>query len=94
MSAATDRASKSMGRIVYRWVLLMPLIVACVAVGAFVLVGWLGDGTLASLYEVEYFMPLPLYCVAVFLWVFPPMVLLGLVVAGVWFIRSKFARAE
>jgi hypothetical protein len=68
----------------------MPLVVACVTVGAFVLIGWLGDGTLASLYEVNYFMPLPLYCVAVFLWVFPRLALIGCVVAGGLIVKRKF----
>jgi hypothetical protein len=72
------------------WVFVMPSSISCLAVVGFVLMCWLGDGTIANLYDVDYSIPLPLYGVIVFLWTFMPMVILGLVVAGVSSIKSAF----
>jgi hypothetical protein len=70
------------------WVFVVPSSISCLAMAGFMLMCWLGDGTVVHLDDVDYFMPLPLYGVIVFLWIFVPMVFLGLVAAGVSSIKS------
>jgi hypothetical protein len=83
---------RPIGLVFRNWVFIIPLTVASVGVTGFVLVCWLGDGTLASLYRVDYFMPLPLYCVVVFTWVFVPVTIIGFVVTAIIFTRRQFSK--
>ena len=93
MQPSTGNSTPKPISLVFRdWVLVIPLIAACVGVAGFVLICWLGDGTLTSLYRIEYFLPLPLYCVVAFIWIFLPAVILGFVIAGVTFIRRHFSQ--
>lgn len=74
------------------WVLIMPLVAATLGVAGFVFVCWLGDGTMASLYRVDYYMPLPLYGVVAFIWIFLVVTIVGFVIAAATFARRRFSR--
>jgi hypothetical protein len=73
------------------WVLIMPLIVAFFGLTILILVCWLGDGTIARLYRVDYFMPLPLYCGMAFIWVYPRLIFLGFVITVVSVMRRQLS---
>lgn len=92
MKSTDDSSSKPLSLVFCIWVLLLPLLFAGLAVAGFILMCWLGDGTLASLYRVEYFMPLPLYCFVVFVVVFPSMVILGFVVTVGSFLNRRICK--
>jgi hypothetical protein len=88
----TTSPRKSLVLVSRDWVLIMPLIATCLAVAAFVLACWLCDGTIATLYEIDYFVPLPFYCVVISVWTFLPMTLLGLVITGATFMRRQVSK--
>ncbi len=89
---ASNCVPKSLVIVFLDRVFVIPFIVACGAVAGFLLVCWVDDGTPVSPYHVQYFMPLSLYCVAFFFMAFLPMVILGLIVTGVSFVRRQFSK--
>jgi len=73
-----NQARQTSARIIlFRWMLVMPAVAAAVGALLLCLSCWLGDGTLASWYRVEYFMPLPLYMIVAACWTFVLMMPIG-----------------
>lgn len=83
-------SSTSIVLVFLRWVFIIPFTVACLAAAGFALACWLGDGTIASLYRVEYFMPLPVYCLFTFAAVWAVMIALGLMVTVAALLKQIF----
>ena len=77
------------------WGLAVPPMLAVIFTVLFCFACWLGDGTLASMYRVEYFMPMPIYILAIWIWTLVICVPCGLVIgAGVGlFIKWKRTRS-
>ena len=64
-----------------KWTFGIPICLALTGAIGFAVLCWIGDGTLANLYEVEYFLPLPFYLFGVFVFILKYAVPLGALVS-------------
>ena len=74
--------------------LAVPTALALIFTVLFCVACWLGDGTLAYLYTVDYFMPMPFYILGIWMWTLLIFVPSGVVVGAcvglvAWWKRTK-----
>lgn len=76
------------------WGLAVPPAFAVIFTVLFCFACWLGDGTLASLYTVDYFMPMPFYILAIWMWTLLVFVPTGIVVGACSGLVVKWRRTR